>query len=88
MAGAKFCCVEFEEISKIVRLQTGDAKETLISAFHIILNANEEILISDQQSGALIGSCDLFDLVSSLQRPTDMKFVVQSRFSVHLKPVF
>lgn len=80
MAGAKFCWVIFDEISKIIPLKPGDARDSLISSLNIVLNANEDIIISDQQTGALIDSNNLYDLISSLQRPTDMKFFLQSRF--------
>lgn len=82
MAGVKFCHVSFKEFSKIIPLPPGDSKKVLIEAFKIELQRNEDILISDEQTDAIIASKDLFDLISSLQRPTDMKFVVQSMFQL------
>lgn len=79
MAGTKFCSLTFENFSKLVPLQPGDCKDTIIKSFTITLDENEEIFIKDHEKGYFVGTNDLYDLVSSLQKPTDMSFLVQSR---------
>lgn len=91
MAEIKFCCCMFAGISRLVSLQAGDCKYKICEAFGIVLNENEEILVTDQVSGSIVSTMDLFELISSLQSPTDLKFNIHSRFQtkhtkkIHLK---
>ena len=80
MGEAKFSCCTFEGVTKIVALSSGDSKQIIINAFGITLEENQDIIISDIVSEALIDSKDLFSLVCSLRLPTDLKFIVRSRF--------
>lgn len=83
MTDLKFCCVYHEEMPKMIALRPGDSREAIIKAFGLILRDYEDIFISDRETGSIIEGTDLFDLISSLQRPTDMQFMVQSRFPIN-----
>lgn len=78
MAEMLFACCFYGQKQKLVALHPGDSKKNLVEAFGISLENSEDIIIADQQSGASVESKDLFNLVSSLRCPTDLKFVVQS----------
>lgn len=64
----------------MIPLQPGDSKPVILRALGLVLKEQEDILITDQDSGAVVCTSDLFNLISSLRSPTDMKFIVQSKF--------
>lgn len=85
MAEIKFCCCSFDgSPSRLIALQAGDSKNEIINAFNIFLCENEDIIVADEISGAIVDTSSLFTLVSSLRCPTDLKFTVQSRFPLKI----
>lgn len=86
MAGIKFCRCLFEDQQKFVALYEcdGDSKEAIINEFKISLSPSEDIVILDSETEAEIDSKQLYALVSTLQKPTDLKFKIQSMFCIKI----
>lgn len=88
MSGGKFCCLTFEETTRIVLIYPEKCKETILSAFNIDLQENEEISIKENSSQGIVQICDLYGLISSLNNPTEMLFVVESLYAAKYDKLF
>lgn len=80
MSGPKFCCLTFEEITRIILINSENCKETIKHMFGIHLQENEDIIIKEKVSQGIVEISDLYGLISSLNNPTELQFIIESMY--------